>query len=111
MEYGVDAVLIDIDPEAVETYRESNPNAFSLIGDATDDDVLERANIGSARALIAALANDKDNLYLTISARQANPTMRIVARGSDLRVLEKLRKAGADTVVSPNYSRWPANGL
>jgi voltage-gated potassium channel len=103
-EYGVDAVLIDIDPEAVEAYRESiNGKAFSLVGDATDDDVLERANIASARGLVAALARDKDNLYLTISARQANPSMRIVARGSDLRVLEKLRKAGADTVVSPNY--------
>lgn len=102
-EYGIDHVLIDIDPEAVEAYREGDPSAFSLIGDATDDDILQRANLGSARGLVAALANDKDNLYLTISARQANPTMRIVARGSDLRVLEKLRKAGADTVVSPNY--------
>lgn len=102
-EYGIDTVLIDIDSEAVEAFRETGEYPHSLTGDATDDHILERANVGAARGLVAALANDKDNLYLTISARQANPSMRIVARGSDLRVLEKLRKAGADTVVSPNY--------
>ena len=102
-EYGIAAVLVDIDPEAVENYRQTNPKGFSMVGDATDDALLEKANIASARGLVAALASDKDNLYLTLSARQFNPTMRIVARGSDLRVLEKLKKAGADTVVSPNY--------
>jgi voltage-gated potassium channel len=102
-EYGIAAVLIDIDPEAVDAYRETNPKGYSLVGDATDDHQLERANIACARGLVAALASDKDNLYLTLSARQFNPKMRIVARGSDLRVLEKLKKAGADTVVSPNY--------
>lgn len=102
-EYGIPAVLVDLNPETVENYREDKPKGFCLVGDATDDHVLERANIKAARGLVAALANDKDNLYLTISARQFNPEMRIVSRGSDLRVLEKLRKAGADTVVSPNY--------
>ncbi len=103
VEYDIPAVLIDINLEAVDAYRETHPKGFSIVGDATDDHILEKANIASARGLVAALANDKDNLYLTLSARQFNPQMRIVARGSDLRVLEKLRKAGADTVVSPNY--------
>ena len=102
-EYGIQTVLIDIDPDAVALYRETYPQAMCLLGDATDDDVLAKANIKSARGIVAALADDKENLYLTISAREANPNVRIVARGSDLRVLEKLRKAGADTVVSPNY--------
>ncbi len=102
-EYDIQTVLIDIDPEAVALHRETFPNAMCITGDATDDDVLAKANIASARGIVAAMANDKENLYLTISAREANPGVRIVARGSDLRVLEKLRKAGADTVVSPNY--------
>lgn len=74
-----------------------------IVGDATDDKILEQANVSRARGLVAALASDKDNLYVVVSARQENPAARIVARGSDLPVLEKLRKAGADTVVSPNY--------
>jgi voltage-gated potassium channel len=49
------------------------------------------------------MADDKDNLFVVVSARQNNPQARIVARGSDLQVLAKLRKAGADHVVSPNY--------
>ncbi len=102
-EYGISAVLIDIDQDAVDAYRELNPKGFSMVGDATDDHLLEQANIDSARGLVAALPSDKDNLFLTLSARQFNPEMRIVARGTDLRVLEKLKKAGADTVVSPNY--------
>jgi len=102
-EYNIPTVLIDIDPDAVSLHRESFPKAMCILGDATDDDVLAKANIKSARGIVAAMANDKENLYLTISAREANPEVRIVARGSDLRVLEKLRKAGADTVVSPNY--------
>ncbi len=103
VDYNIDTVLIDIDPEAVELYSETHPKAMCIVGDATDDDILEKANIKSARGVVAAMPGDKENLYLTISARQANPKVRIVARGSDLRVLEKLRKAGADTVVSPNY--------
>lgn len=102
-EYDIPTVLIDMDPEAIELYKETHPKAMFLVGDATDDDVLEKANIKSARGVVAAMPGDKENLYLTISARQANAKVRIAARGSDLRVLEKLRKAGADTVVSPNY--------
>ncbi len=101
-DYKIPTVLIDIDAEAVAMYRETLPNALCFVGDATDDLVLEKANIKSARGIVAALADDKDNLYLTMSAREANANVRIVARGSDLRVLGKLRKAGADTVVSPN---------
>lgn len=102
-EYKIDAVAIDSDPERVAAFKETHPKCMYVVGDATDDDILAKANIETAGAVVTALGSDKDNLYVTISARQVNSSMRIVARGSDLRVLEKLRKAGADTVVSPNY--------
>jgi len=102
-DHNISAVLVDIDPDAVLLYKESMSEVLCFVGDATDDDVLAKANIKTASALVAALGDDKDNLYLTISAREASPSIRIVARGSDLRVLKKLRKAGADTVVSPSY--------
>jgi voltage-gated potassium channel len=53
--------------------------------------------------MVAALSSDKDNLYLTVSARQSNPTCRIVARCSELSHVEKIRRSGADAVVSPNF--------
>jgi voltage-gated potassium channel len=53
--------------------------------------------------MVAALSSDKDNLYLTVSGRQINPTARIVARCAELSHVEKIRKSGADAVVSPNF--------
>ncbi len=97
-------VAIDTSLERLEALAETYGKAFMyVVGDATDDDVLEAANLSHARGLVAALASDKDNLYLVVSARQVNAQARIVARGSDIPVLAKLKKAGADTVVSPNY--------
>jgi voltage-gated potassium channel len=74
-----------------------------IVGDATDDDVLAQAGIQKARALVAALTDDKDNLYVVITARQANPSLRIVARAIGDRAPDKLRKAGASTVISTNH--------
>jgi len=74
-----------------------------LVGDATDDDVIAQTNIDKARGLVAALSQDKDNLYLVVAARQAQPQLRIVARCAELSHVEKLRRSGADAVVSPNF--------
>ena len=98
-------VAIDLDEEglvrvAVTEGRERFP---FLVGDATDDDVLQRAGIQRAKALIAALTDDKDNLYTVVTARQANPELRIVARAIGLRAPDKFRKAGADAVISTKY--------
>jgi voltage-gated potassium channel len=72
-------------------------------GDATDDDVLLEAGIDRAAGLTAALATEKDNLFLTLTARQLNPSIRIVARGLDESVNRKLKKAGADSIVSTTF--------
>jgi len=71
-------------------------------GDATDGVVLSRARIDIARGLITTLPSDKDNLFVILTARELNPTLRIVSRviGDDSHA--KLRKAGADAVVSSN---------
>lgn len=98
-------VAIDLREENV-SYGERAPRDERypyLVGDATNDDVLQLAGIERARALVAALTDDKDNLYVVITARQANPDMRIVARAIGARAPDKLRKAGADAVISTNY--------
>lgn len=74
----------------------------AVIGDATHDEVLEQAGIARARGVISALTEDKDNLFVTVTARALNPALRIVAKVVDPRADAKLRRAGADSVVSPN---------
>lgn len=100
-------VAIDLDEEKLERSSQhwggTKAGFYYIAGDATDDDALAAANVAKARGIVAALAGDKDNLFLVVTVRQLNSKARIVARGSDLKVLEKLKRAGADTVVSPNY--------
>ncbi|MBI2561910.1 MAG: potassium channel protein [candidate division NC10 bacterium] len=71
-------------------------------GDATDGEVLTRARIGVARGLITTLPSDKDNLFVILTARELNPKLRIVSRAIQDDSDPKLRKAGADAVVSAN---------
>jgi len=98
-------VAIDLDQQRLERHAEQygEGNFLYIVGDATDDAVLNEANVSRASGVVASLPNDKDNLYLVVTTRQVNPSARIVARGSDLRILDKLKNAGADTVVSPNF--------
>jgi voltage-gated potassium channel len=72
----------------------------AVVGDATDDEALEASGVERAARLVACISNDKDNLIITVSARILNPNLRIVCRCVDERVQEKIRKAGADSVVS-----------
>src|SRR5207247_2448501 len=71
------------------------------LGDATEDHVLVEANIAKARGVVAALTHDKDNLYVTLSARSLNPTARIVSKVIEEEAGAKMRKAGATSIVSP----------
>ena len=73
-----------------------------LVGDATDVGVLEQLGIDRAKGLITTLANDKENLIITVLARQKNARIRIVTRCVDPKFAERLLKAGADSTVSPN---------
>lgn len=94
---GADVVVVDRDPA-----RTAEAAPFpSIVGDATDDDVLTRAGIGAARALVAALDSDADNLYVTLSGRALRNDLFIVARARVNASEEKLRRAGADRVVNP----------
>jgi voltage-gated potassium channel len=96
-------VAIDSSEEGVQRLqRLLGDEVVVIIGDATDDEVLRAAGVERAGGLVAALHSDPQNLFLTISARRLNPTMRIIARGIDSNTSAKLRQAGADSVVSPN---------
>ncbi len=70
-------------------------------GDSTKDEVLIKANIKAAKALITTLPVDPDNLYVVLTARALNPDLEIISRASDESSETKLRMAGVDNVVMP----------
>ena len=73
----------------------------TLVADATLDDTLRDARIDVARGLVAAISTDAENVYVTLSARALNPELRIAARASADQAEDKLRTAGASTVLTP----------
>ncbi|MFV2007435.1 MAG: TrkA family potassium uptake protein [Longimicrobiales bacterium] len=79
------------------------PDTPIVVGDPAADEVLQAAGIGRAAGLVACTENDKENLVVTLSARQLNPSLRIVSRVTDVDSSDKALRVGADAVVSPNF--------
>jgi voltage-gated potassium channel len=92
-------VVIDQSAELLKELPYSH--ALPLPGDATADELLRKAGVERAKALIAVVGSDADNLYITLSARLLNPKLLIVARAEEEDAESKLRKVGANKVISP----------
>lgn len=97
-------VAIDIEETRFEENIDRFPGLLYLHGDASDDDLLEAAHIEDARGLFAVTGDDSRNLMIVITARQLRPDVRIVARAQELRNVEKMTKAGANAVFSPDFT-------
>lgn len=97
-------VGIEINPARVEALQGMvDGKAFFLLeGDATNDEYLLRAGIERCKGIITCVSEDKDNMVVTIYARQISDKLRVIARCTEARMMDRLRKAGADAVVSPN---------
>lgn len=97
-------VAIDTDASRIDRLAQDlGVELVHLVGDATDDQTLERAGIDRADGLVTALPEDRDNLFVTLSARALNPKMRIVAKVVQADNEGKLLRAGADRTVSPQH--------
>ena len=97
-------VAIDESLPGIEAYLEHHPDTMRIHGDACDDDVLIKAHIDSAQGVFAVTGDDSKNLLITITAKQLNPEVRVVARCHEVRNIGKIRKAGADAIVSPDFT-------
>lgn len=94
-------VVVDQNHEELERLRRLG-DVLYVRGDAARDDTLRLAGIDRAKGLIVALSDDKENSFVVLSGRSLNPDLRIVARLVEEENAEKLRRVGADEVVSPN---------
>ncbi len=94
-------VVIDPDRRKIEHFHGGEDGPAFVVGDATDNETLEKAGIGRALGVFAVTGDDNLNLVISLSARQLNPKVRVVARCDDARNSEKMQRAGADSAVSP----------
>lgn len=99
-EQRYDLVVLDHDPIAISQARQAG--LLALEGDATMDEALEHAGIQRARGLIVSAGSDTTNLFVVLSARELNRSLRIVARASEAASEKKMKRAGANNVVQPH---------
>lgn len=101
---GRQCVVIENDRERAEKLTEHfGEGLMVVVGDATEDETLLAAGIERASGMMVVLESDKDSLFVTLTSRQLNRNLRIVAKGVERGIEAKLTKAGADSVVSPNF--------
>lgn len=98
---GAKKEVVVIDHRTEHTEWAATEGIHALIGDATDEDVLRRAGIERAEALVSVINSDPSNLYVVLSARGLNPNLKVITRASDESAARKMRRAGADEVINP----------
>jgi voltage-gated potassium channel len=100
--HNMDFIVIEKEEESMERALPFFPNLIYLIGDGTDDDLLIKAGVEKAVALITALPDDADNVFIVLSARTHKQKLQNISRASEESAFPKLRKAGADNVIMPD---------
>ncbi|MFN8061278.1 MAG: NAD-binding protein [Vicinamibacterales bacterium] len=99
MRQSAPCVVIDRDAQRLEAARARG--ALTLEGDASSEELLTKAAVQRARGLIASLSTDAENVYTILSARLLGPSLYIIGRAESEESATKLRRAGADRVISP----------
>jgi len=95
-------IVIDKDGDRIKQ-MEKIGRFLHVEGDATSDETLLKAQIKTAKGLVAVLTEDRDNVFVILTARELNPNLRIVSQVNEEESRVKLLKAGADETVSTNF--------
>ena len=99
---GYDFVVIEQDEALADKLL--TQGYLVLMGDSTSEEVLRGAGIERARGIVCAVSSDPDNLYITLTARDLNKDIYIIARANEESGIKRLMKAGANKVVSPSVT-------
>jgi voltage-gated potassium channel len=97
-------VVIERDAETLASWLERYPNALHLHADAASDEALTQAGLAHAAGVFAVTGDDSHNLMIAISVKLLHPRVRVVARVHEIQNVDKARRAGADEVVSPDFT-------
>lgn len=102
---GTPYVVVELQEEVVKKVRENHSHLREMlfvVGDATEEETLEKSGIDHAHGIITVLPEDKDNLVVTVVSHQRFPNLRIVARAAEERFSDRMLRAGAKATVSPS---------
>jgi voltage-gated potassium channel len=99
-EENLPLIVIENEEKNVEDLKSGHGCCF-LVGDATQEDILDQAGIKRAKGLVALLPTDPDNLYLVMTVKLLNPSLFVLARAMDDEAERKILQIGANKVVSP----------
>jgi voltage-gated potassium channel len=95
-------VIVEMNEEALKRISPS-PDFQVVLGNATTDSILQAAGIDRAAVIITTTSSDADNVFITLTARELNPNIKIIARASEKESESKLYRAGADSVIMPDH--------
>ncbi|PAU95164.1 potassium transporter TrkA [Aliifodinibius salipaludis] len=96
---NISVVVIDNRESSIERIKDDK--LLYVDGDAQDEDVLKEAGIERAKGLVCTLSRDQDNVFTTLIARELNPELFILVRTNHHHNTKKIKRAGADKVISP----------
>ena len=101
LHHKIPFVVVEKNKKVVDDIQQSKKKILYVHEDATKDEVLQAAGIAKAKALIVALPDDSENLFIVLTARQLNKNINIISRASEDRSQQKLKLAGANHVIMP----------
>ncbi len=97
-------VVVESERPSLDAWLEYHPNVLYVHDDAADDAALLRAGLMGASGVFAVTGDDSHNLMIAMSVKMLNPKVRVVVRLHDVRNTKKARHAGADEIVSPDFT-------
>lgn len=97
-------VVVESERASLDTWLEYHPGSLYVHDDAADDAALLRAGLKGASGVFAVTGDDSHNLMIAMSVKMLNPAVRVVVRLHDVRNSKKARHAGADEIVSPDFT-------
>lgn len=94
--------VVIIENDSAKLQLEFTKNMYILHGDATADEILQKAGVERASVLLSTLPIDSDNLYVVLTARSMNKDLKIISKATDVGYEQKIKRAGANEVLLPS---------
>ncbi len=101
MRKRVPVVLVDDQPDKLAALRQKYRSLLTIEGKATNELTLAEAGLVAARHVVAAMDSDVDNLLVVITCKDMGGGITVLARANDASIANRMRKAGADEIISP----------